>query len=380
MRYQIDVGKSQLNKHGEELCGDAVSITPARRSTLAVVSDGLGSGVKANILASLTTSMASTMVRQGAEIDDVMATLAETLPVCRVRRLAYSTFTMFQIHQDGRAYLAEYDNPLAVLGRGNEPLHIHREERKVGERVVRETIMQLQDGDWAVIFTDGVLHAGIGGLWNLGWGHERAEQFIRLTQASGCSPQELADEITSLVWKLYGGKPGDDTTVVCLRVRNTRQLVALIGPPQNPNHDQEVVASLMDSTGYRVVCGGTTANLVSREIGRKIEVDLSYFDARVPPMARIEGIDMVTEGMLTLIRVRELLVQKKLHPGALDAASRLAKLFLECDNILFIVGRAINPAHQSPDVPVELVLKGQIVQEIARSLRRHNIRVKVEFR
>lgn len=380
MRYCINVGHSQLIKHGEELCGDSVSITRAGQSTVAVVSDGLGSGVKACILASVTTRMAATMVRKGASIDEVIATLAHTLPVCRVRQLAYSTFTLLQVHQDGRAYLAEYDNPPAILGRRGDPLAVCREERTVGERVVREAMLSLQDGDWAVLLTDGVLHAGIGGIWNLGWGYERMERFVRQTQATGCTPQELAEQVTALCRKLYGGRPGDDTTVVCLEVRIPRRLTALVGPPQDRRHDPEVVSALMRAEGYRVVCGGTTGNLVARELGLPISVDLSALQSRVPPPASIAGIDLVTEGMLTLFRVRELLAHRREQPGAGDAASRLAALLLEADQIHFIVGRAINPAHQSPDVPAELALKSQIVQDIARSLRRHGKRVKIEYR
>ena len=382
-RYVVEVGHSQLTKHGEELCGDSVAVTRTGRSTLAVVSDGLGSGVKASILSSVTSHMASTMLRKGASIDEVMATLAETLPVCRVRQLAYSTFTLLEVGQEGAAYLAEYDNPAAIFGRGGDRLPIQRVERTVGERVIREAVLRLGDGDWAVLITDGVLHAGIGGLWNLGWGHERVDQFVRRTEATGCSSQELADQVAALCRKLYGGKPGDDASIVCLRVRLARKLTALVGPPQDPAQDRPVVAGLLAAEGYRVVCGGTTGNLVARELGLPIEVDLDSLHARVPPLARIQGVDLVTEGMLTLFRVRELLSPRKPRSepdGGRDAASRLVRLLLAADQIHFIVGRAINPAHQSPDVPVELALKGQIVQDIARSLRRHGKQVKIDYR
>ncbi len=378
----IELGRAQLNKAGEELCGDSIEITRTRDSVIVVVSDGLGSGVKANILSSLTTRIASTMLKGGSAIDDVVSTLAATLPVCKVRQLAYSTFSILQMFKNGRAYLAEYDNPEVFAGGKAGPKRLVFTERKVGERTIRETYFTIEDGDWLCLVSDGVLHAGIGGIWNLGWGWERVGAFVQQVASQELPAQEFAAEVIGLANKLYGGKPGDDASVAVVKVRAPRQVTLLIGPPRDPADDARVVAKLRRAPGKTVVCGGTTGNIVARVLGKKIEVDLESTDEDVPPVGVIEGIDLVTEGMLTLVRalnnLREQVPLSKIYFNT-DGASRLTVTLLKSDRVHFIVGRAINPAHQSTGVPPLLALKPQIVDDMVKQLRRLGKKVTVEY-
>ncbi len=378
----IEIGKHQLNKAGEELCGDSIEITQTKDSTIVILSDGLGSGVKANILSSLTTRIASTMLRNGCKIDEVIETLASTLPVCKVRHLAYSTFTILQIFKDGRVYLAEYDNPEAFAGGPRGARKISFQERKIGERSIKETYFTVAGGDWVCLVSDGVLHAGIGGIWNLGWGWDRVGGYIQQAASKDPTAEELALEIAGLCNKLYGGKPGDDASIVVVKVRELRAVTVLVGPPCNREDDAKVVAKLSRSAGNKVVCGGTTGNMVSRVLGKPISVDLESSDDEVPPVGVIEGIDLITEGMLTLIRVLN-----NLKEGATlskiffktDGASRLTVFLMQADKVHFIVGQAINPAHQSPGVPPLLALKPQIINDIVKHLRRMGKKVTVEY-
>jgi hypothetical protein len=202
MTLQLEIGQRQLNKHDEELCGDSIEVADAPESTIIVVSDGLGSGVKANILSSLTTKMAATMLIGGCTLEEVIDTLAHTLPVCEVRHLAYSTFTILQVKRDGRAYLAEYDTPAAFIGHGSELRGVERIERVVGERTVHETLFDLSLDDWVVIVSDGVPHAGIGGIWNLGWGWDKIGGYVKLAMGRGDDAQAVADEIGPLDFAL----------------------------------------------------------------------------------------------------------------------------------------------------------------------------------
>ncbi|MGE5586642.1 MAG: SpoIIE family protein phosphatase [Clostridia bacterium] len=381
-RLRVEVGKSQLNKHGEELCGDSVEVGEGPGSTIVVLSDGLGSGVKANILSSLTVRMIATMLKGGLALEDVIDTLARTLPVCEKRHLAYSTFSILQVFHDGSAHIAEYDSPPAFVGRGRDLRLVPRSECVVGGRVVKEAFFSVEDGDWIVMVSDGVLHAGIGGVWNTGWGWDRVAEYIRSVAGWAETAHEFAEEIARVTSKLYGHKPGDDATVVAVRTRRARSLTMLVGPPVDRGDDPVVVAKLMEEPGKKVVCGGTTGNMVARVLGKPIAVDLRSQDRRVPPTAEIEGVDLVTEGMLTLSYTLE-----KLKAGARlrdvawkrDGASRLAAALLEADSVRVIVGRAINPAHQSPDVPVTLALKQKIVDELAQVLKGMGKKVLVEY-
>lgn len=377
-QLMLEIGHSQLNKSGEELCGDSIEVAHARRSTIVILSDGLGSGVKANILSSLTTKIGSTMLRQGGSIDEVIETLASTLPVCRVRKLAYSTFTILQIFRDGRAYLAEYDNPSTYFGHQGKLKRLNLGQRKIGERTIREGYFRVQEGDWLVMVSDGILHAGIGGVWDLGWGWERVGSYLEKLSLQQLSAKEMAAEISNLCYKLYGGAPGDDASVVVVKLRQPRRATILVGPPKDPRHDRLVIEKLLKEKGKKIVCGGTTGNMVGRYLGCEVKVDLSACDDEVPPIGILPGIDLVTEGMLTLLKVRENLknnvsATQMLHRS--DGASRLTLLLLEMDSIRFLVGCAINPAHQTPVSPEIPSLKQHLIQEIIKLLRRRGKKV-----
>ncbi len=381
-RLHVEVEHRQLNKHGEELCGDSVEVETCPDSTIVVLSDGLGSGVKANILSSLTVRMAVTMLKGGLTLEEVVETFAHTLPVCEKRQLAYSTFSILQIFNDGNVYLAEYDSPPAFIGRGNRLRIVPRSERIMGERVIREAFFPVGDGDWIVLASDGVLHAGIGGIWNIGWGWDRVSDYVCSTAARTTLASELAEEIAGVTDKLYAYKPGDDATVVAVRIRHPRCLTMLVGPPVDPKDDREVVSKLLSASGKKVACGGTTGNIVARVLNRPITVDLTPHDKRIPPIGKLEGVDLVTEGMLTLSYTLEQLESGvKLTDATMkrDGASRLTALLLEADYLRIIVGRAINPAHQSPDVPRNLALKHKIVDGLAQTLRGMGKTVKVEY-
>jgi len=377
----FEVGYKQLNKKEEELCGDSIAVAKSSESLILVCSDGLGSGVKASILSSLTAKMASTMLQQGCTIEEVIETLAHTLPVCEVRGLAYSTFSILQIMRDGRAYLAEYDNPAAYYGNGAQLLDVPRRERVIGERVIREAYLMLSPGDWVCLISDGVLHAGIGGVWNMGWGAERVGNFIKNLAGKNEDAVSTVDEVMALVNKLYGGKPGDDASVVFMRARLASRLTMLFGPPMDCGSDKEVVGRLMAGPGKRVVCGGTTANIVARELGKELHVNLASMDAKVPPTAFIDGIDLVSEGMLTVsYAIERIRSGARAHDLAFrrDGASRLAALLLRGDRIEIMVGRAINPAHQSPEVPLTLALKNKVVEDLVRELEQRGKIVTVD--
>lgn len=382
MKYHLEIAGKQLHKEGEELCGDSLEIAAADDSLVVVLSDGLGSGVKANILSSLTAKMASAMLREGLPLEEVINTLICTLPVCEVRRLAYSTFSILQVFQDGSAYLAEYDAPDAYWGRGDRLLNLQRHEREISGRVIKEAFFQLQEGDWLVMLTDGLLHAGIGGIWSLGWGAERIGKYIESMIAVEETAAAVAAEMIRVCEKLYGGKPGDDGTCVVVKVREKRFLTMMVGPPVNVRDDETVVKRLLSSRGKKVVCGGTTANIVARITGKQLTVDLDSMNDMIPPTGKIEGIDLVTEGMLTLSYTSELLRSNpdnaQIGKGK-DGASRLAAALLEADDIRIFMGRAINTAHQSPDVPPHLVLKHKIIEGLVQLLEQRNKKVTVYY-
>lgn len=389
MRLFVEIAWENLAKHGEELCGDCVRVATTPQSFIVVLSDGLGSGVKANIMATLTAEIAASMFQRGASVEEVVSTLVATLPECSVRKLAYATFAVLLVQRGRDAYLVEYDTPPLILIRDGQIWDVPRAEREVEGRRIHEAHFSLQEGDYMVMVSDGYVHAGVGGLYRLGWGWQNIAVSVRRWVQTGGDAHSLVRALTNTANRLYGGRPGDDSTAIAMRVRQTVQATIWTGPPADRMRDEEATARLMSSQGYKVICGGTTAQIAARVLGQDLKVDwvppgkrggVPYRARGTPPTARLDGVDLVTEGILTLGQAIGLLEQAQtvhdLPPGE-DAASRLARILLSADEIHFLVGTAINP-NQVADVIRGESMRMLYVKELVRQLERRNKSVTLE--
>ena len=382
MKLFYEWSTKQLLKHGEELCGDNVDIARYADYVTLALSDGLGSGVKANILSILTTRIVMHLMENQLSLNEVVETLSKTLPVCQDRKLAYSTFAIGQFFRDGNARIVEYDTPSLILLRQRKFVPMHYNERQIEGKTIHESEFKLKTGDWIVFVSDGVVNAGIGGVYPLGWGSEQIVRFLEEHCHPEISAQELADKLVQAVWDLYSGKPGDDVSAAVIKVRRKLVATVLTGPPLDRSTDKSVVDRFRQQLGPLAVCGGTTAKIVARYLnGKLLEVDLATMRPDVPPLARIEGIDLTTEGILTLTKTRDLLhsgVDKEAIQFHTDGASELVRLCLDVDDIHFIVGLAVNPAHQNPELPEQLGMKLAVVRGIAEELRERGKEVTIE--
>lgn len=373
-----DVCYSSLNKKNEELCGDRVQIVRDDASSLLVLSDGLGSGVKANILATLTSKIISTMISEGASVEDTVDTIAHTLPVCKERHIAYSTFMILKIFDDGQAYLAEYDNPPCICIRDGKLMNFFYDEKTIAGKPVRESRFEARAGDYFIIVSDGVTQAGMGETLSFGWGWENVVSYVADFCALGLSAPRLIRKILSVGYDLYQGKPGDDTTVSVLHLLPKQEVAFYSGPPKKPEDDSRVVTDFMSQSGIHVVSGGTSSEIVARELGKKLEVSVGDDDSDIPPMSAIAGIDLVTEGVMTLKAVLEMLDRYIKEPTSRemanlldgkDGAAALARILIErCTDLHLFIGKAINPAHQNNDFPTELRLKFRLLDDIAERM------------
>lgn len=367
----IESGAANICKHGEILCGDSLSVAPVNGGKLMVLSDGLGSGVKANILATLTTKIAMRLLERGLPLEEVVETLTDTLPECKVRKIAYSTFTLLKVLSDGSVYLAEFDNPPTFFFKRGYSSQLKYRDRVIGTRKIREARTHVQEGDWLVTVSDGEIHAGIGGLLNLGWDWEKIAKFLEVQIYEDVSAQKVAQVLVDQANQLYEGRPGDDTTVGVLKIRPKRFAAFMIGPPVKKESDQNVGERFLAIPGRKIVSGGTTAGIVGRMLGRDVVVDLSTMTSKIPPTGKMEGLDLVTEGVHTVNHALEILEKVKdieRLVGARDGASKLAWELLYADSIYVFLGQAINPAHLNPNLPQEMGFKSRSVQAIVNLL------------
>ncbi len=268
MSFFIETSWGSLLKWGEELCGDRVELVKQEDGVLLVLSDGVGLRRKGKYFAGLTSKIITSMVTAGAELKDVVDTIASTLPVCKVREVAYSTFTMMQVDHEGNAYLVEFDNPTVILLRNGKRVFIPWVEQNISGKQIREAHLKLKLGDIAVTFSDGIIHAGVGRLLNLGWQHENVVQFLEETWQADDTAYDVQHRLLNECNSLYQGHPGDDTTVAALRICVPNPCCVMVGPPVHPEDDEEVVGELLACPGIKVICGGTTSQIVSKRLGR----------------------------------------------------------------------------------------------------------------
>jgi len=378
-RLLIEVAHKGLNKHGEELCGDWVKISTTDTHFIAVLSDGLGSGVKANITATLTAEIAATMLEQGASIEDVIETLAGTLPQCKVRQLAYATFCILQVHNGRQAYLVEYDAPPTFLVRQGRVQSLPTTERIVYGRTIRECQFGIEEGDYLIMVSDGFIHAGVGHTLKLGWGWQNIAEAIEEAVEARPDAWQLLNALTYQCSRLYDGKPGDDSTAVVMRARRAVSTTIWSGPPADKSLDALALEKLMSEQGTKVICGGTTAQVAARLIGTplKVQWDVKGLiengsdDERIPPTAHLGDIDLVTEGIITISKAIERLKDAaSIHelPVRQDGATQLARILLGTDKIHFIVGDAVNP-QQVGDLVRGRPMRQLLLEELMKDLR-----------
>ncbi len=389
MRQLVECNWASLNKSGEELCGDAVLIRTRTDSFVAVLSDGLGSGVKASILSSLTAEIAARMFEADGTVEDVMQTLIETLPECSVRKLAYATFAVLIVYHGRDAHLVSFDSPSLILIRDNAIFTLPIEERQVANRIIKEAHFELQENDYMILCSDGYEHAGLGGIYRMGWGWKNVATAAQRFVQTGVDTVKLTEALSKTCMKLYSDKPGDDATVICMKVRPAISVCVLTGPPTNKELDDFAVSRLIAADGDKIICGGSTAQMAARVLNEKLDVEWVPPWKRTgdepkkkgsPPTASLKGINLVTEGILTIGMAIEIMRDARtIHdlPKDNDAATRLARYFLAADDIHLIVGTAINP-NQVADLIRGEPMRMVYIRELVSDLNARNKIVTVE--
>ncbi|MDY4587452.1 MAG: SpoIIE family protein phosphatase [Oscillospiraceae bacterium] len=383
-----DIGYRSLIKHGEQLCGDHIDVIEQEDgSQVIVLADGLGSGVKACILSTLTSKIISTMTAAGISLDECVNTIAGTLPVCSVRGVAYSTFTIIRLVNNETAEIICYDNPEVILLREGKNVEIPTTELNIGGKKILQSKIDLCENDVFIALSDGVIHAGVGMKLNFGWLRKDVIEYMEDLVDVGFTAKTLTTILTDHCNELYGGEPGDDTTVCTVKIRKREPMNLLIGPPVDRNDCNKMMSLFFSKEGKHIVCGGSTSTIAAEYLNKPIKPCLDFYDPEIPPTAEIEGVDLVTEGVITINKVLKY-AQNYLEDNESytqwsyrkDGASQIARLlFEEATDINFYVGRAINPAHQNPNLPINFNIKMQLVSELAECLKKMGKKIKVSY-
>lgn len=382
-----DSGSMSLTKHGEQLCGDHIEFRLDEHVSICVLADGLGSGVKANILATLTSQILATMSEGGMSIEDCVDTIVRTLPQCSVRHVNYSTFTIVKIRDQKYVELTRFDNPHTVVLRDGKNYEFKYHSRMIQDKKVYFSSFEAQEGDVIIVMSDGAIFAGLGGEYPFGWGRDSIIEYVEDHYSKDMTAKGIATMLARECNRLYEGKPGDDTSIAVMRLCRRESVNLMIGPPSAMNLDTDMVSQFFNSEGMHIVCGGSTNRLAARYLGKEVYASLDYGASDLPPIYSLEGVDLATEGVVTISKVleyaQEYLEGEELNPEWKifdDGATRIAHaLFEYATDVHFFVGCAINPAHQNPNLPIAFGAKFQLIDQLSKCLEKMGKKVSTRF-
>jgi hypothetical protein len=386
----VEVDYFQICKNGQAAAGDVFlsELSNGGKRIVTTLSDGLGSGIKANVLASLTAKMIIKFILSGIQLRRAAEIIVNSLPVGSDNGLSYATFTLLDIVSGFHVHIIEYDNPPYLIVRNGGVLTaeksetvFHRKDKSTGpaKEAFHYSYHSALPGDRIVFFTDGVTQAGTGGTaFPSGWGSANAQDFVLQTVSGSpdISARNLAQRVVHEALRAEDGEAHDDISCGVIYFRKPRDMLVLTGPPYHAEYDKELARLFSAFTGTKIISGGTTEAIIARELGHPIQVNETGDGGSAPRATYAEGADLVTEGILTLGECAELLEKGNFSrrgdfkPGAKSPpAEKIVAHFLNSDRIAFVVGTKINEAHQDPTFPVELEIRRNVIKKIETLLK-----------
>ena len=384
----IDIDCHQIKKYNQNAFGDYFTSKryPDEGKLIAVLSDGLGSGIKANILSCMTATMLLRFIeKQEIPIRKAAEIVMNSLPVCKVRKISYSTFSIIDVNDEGVARIIEEGNPEFLWIKNGEvmdPPFETIQSKTFQNRCMKSYKIHLELGDRLIFCSDGVTQCGLGnGRLKLGLRREGLIELVlaKLKEEPEISSSELSRYIIRQTQNIETNRfPKDDISACVLYFREPRTSLIFTGPPFNQKKDADYAKMFADFPGKKAICGGTTANLISRELNIPITMDKEISIGKLPSCSYMDGVDLVTEGILTLTETLECLEAGKLDVD--NAAGKLIKFLLDSDCINFMVGAKLNQAHYNPALPVEIEIRKNIIRKMATVLQdKYFKKVNVEF-
>ncbi|MDO5563740.1 MAG: SpoIIE family protein phosphatase [Eubacteriales bacterium] len=383
-----DIGYVSINHYNEELCGDHIEVLNNKENNyeIIVLADGLGSGVKANILSILTSKIISTMLCEGLNLEECVKTIIDTLPVCKERKVAYSTFTIIRIQNNEKAEVIQYDNPKTILLRDGKNFELPFYEINISNKEIIKTEIDLKENDILVAFSDGVEHAGESINYNLKWKRSDIIDFLTTFYYVGFNAKTLATILLEETNRLYKNKPLDDASVCAIKIKKRLSVNLCFGPPEIKSDCEKMLNLFFAKEGKHIICGGTTSKIASKYLNKELEPSSNNLDPEIPPISYLCGCDLVTEGLITLKKVLEyandyLLDNKAFEKWSYkkDGASLVSKmLFEEATDINFFVGKASNAAYIN-DTNLGFDKKMSIVDELTKALEKMGKNINVSY-
>ncbi len=379
--YHVEIDFQQKHPENEIACGDVFNSQVIKKEgrRILVLSDGIGHGIKANVLATLTATMAVNYSTFHTKPEIAARIIMHALPKSSDGKENYATFTLIEIENDGQVRIINYDNPPVIILRKDTILQTReyllevRGMENTGKMLrCREFVAQKEDR--IIFFTDGITQSGLGSSrYPMGWGQVRLAEFVigQIKRQPEIAANKLARKIINQAYQNDRFSLIDDSSCGVIYFREPRNFMLITGPPFYKVKDPGIVNQIKEFKGEKAICGGTTAEIVARELGLTLTTTDGFRDATQPPKAEMEGFELVTEGLLTISKAQEILENYTAETSLGNTpADDLVRLLLNHDIIHVIVGTRINWAHMDPDQPVELEIRRVVAKRLINLLEK----------
>lgn len=343
IHVEIDIAQTPKKTGG--VCGDSVTSFRTPESTVILLTDGIGSGIKANIYASMASARLEKLLEAGFSLRRAFSSLVNTMHESRGTDMPYAVFTVARILNNGEATILAYEMPEAIFVGRHSASVLQRRNFTLEREVISESNLFLEPGEGLLMFSDGITLAGIGGKTRLGWSSSEVCRFVKDCMVAGEKKQKLYQKVHQQARELWGTPCGDDCTVVSAFCRPGKVVSILTGPPAEKGDDQKTVESFLALPGIKIVSGATTAQIVARHLKKELKINHTDTSLIAPPGYSIEGIDLVTEGAVTLNQLYNILDADPIYFEPESSVTRLYDAIIDADRVNFIVGTTQNIGH-----------------------------------
>ncbi len=337
---------TQASKDNQNVCGDYFLISRTAEYTIFILCDGIGSGIKANIAAIMCANRLLKLIQSGLSLIKACEKVVAMMHKAHTTNVPFAAFSILYILNNGQYTVISYESPPPLLIDEHTAEPLQQRFFSLGYEIVGETTGTLQPGQSIVLISDGVTQAGLGLLKGLGWGIDGLTKYLNRVLKRIDHPQDLITGTLQQAWELSDCRRLDDTSMAVLTCCEATVLNILTGPPAYKKDDEEAVRTFNSNGGYKIICGSSTAEIAARVMNRPIEVIKISPSFSQPPQYSIAGIDVVSEGAVTLNQVYNILEENQENYDPESCVSIIAELMKKADIINFYIGGAKNPSHQ----------------------------------
>lgn len=351
--------------------GDTFAVLREVDALTVILCDGLGSGIKANISATFTMNRVLGMLKTGVSMREAFYYEVTSLNKQWGKGHPFAVFSLARILNNGDVSVLSYDSPAPVLASSLSAVVMKHRIFTIGKAVIYESNGTLTEGEGLLLMSDGITQAGLGnGLVN-GWeAHGVAKYITSQMMFHALKHADIPNLVHRKAREFWGKAHGDDCTAVLALCRRGITVNVMTGPPANKQHDKRFVESFNQMQGIQVVCGGSTSTMVARELKRSLEITENTINTLSPPSYKIDHITLVTEGVITLNQVYNLLGEDTDDLIDESAVYELNALLTNADRIHLWTGSATNPGGGHIQFQQQGILpRKKIVPLIADKLR-----------